>query len=312
MKNSTIEWTDHTFNIAEGCVKVSEGCKNCYAEARNKRWANDNWGVGSRRMMRSENYWHQPIAWDADAAAKGIKYKVFCSSLCDVFEQHDDLVAPRFRLFELMASTPHLIWQLLTKRPENIRNEIANAYKHFVHAEAHKIAVALWIQDWLNGDVPDNVWIGTTVENQKAFDSRLPWLLNVPAKVRFLSCEPLIGAVDLAKNSYIEGVDWVIVGGESGRNARPMNPLWVKGIKEACELHDVPFFFKQWGEFAPAVVPANYSGDNLYVSCNITGAYRKYTNLVLYTGGERVMAKVGKGKAGRALDGREYSFFPVG
>jgi protein gp37 len=290
MENSHIEWTDNTFNIAEGCMKVSEGCKNCYAETRDIHWHGGcHWGPGSSRKMMSEHYWNQPKKWDLQALANGIKVKVFCSSLCDVFENHKDLYEPRKRLFDLIDNTPNLIWQLLTKRPENITMMVP--------------------KEWYLNGWPPNVWIGTTVENQKAAEDRIPHLLRIPAKVRFLSCEPLLGPINITQEKInysvptrfygdigIEwtdpgpdfiGIDWVICGGESGYNARPLFPAWAGGLRDQCEKSKTPFFFKQWGQFLPKI---SFDAD-------IKG------NVIEYL-------KVGKKVAGNLLDGIEHKAFP--
>lgn len=284
MENSHIEWTDNTFNIAEGCEKVSPGCKNCYAEGRDKIWHGGcHWGPGSTRKMMSESYWQKPFKWNEQARAAGTKTKVFCSSLCDVFEDHPDLVTPRTRLFKMIEQTPNLIWQLLTKRPENINEFIP--------------------LDWLIKGIPDNVWMGTTVENQQSADERIPTLLAVPASVRFLSCEPLLGpvefsdvsrrsdAVNILGKPALFGIDWVICGGESGRAARPMHPDWARSLRDQCATVGVSFFFKQWGEYWPA-------GKRIVAN----------NQMVLLDG--EAMYKVGKKAAGASLDGKEHKEFP--
>src|SRR5579863_1074490 len=171
MENSQIEWTTHTFNPWWGCMKVSEGCKNCYAESLDNRYhhADPHWGPNSPRKEMSDKHWMQPFLWDQKAWKAGIKAKVFCASMADVFEVSTDpvVVNGRKRLFNIIDNTPNLIWQLLTKRPENILNCVP------VH----------WREAF-----PENVWMGTSVENQEAANERIPHLLNVPAKVRFLSC----------------------------------------------------------------------------------------------------------------------------
>lgn len=260
MDNSKIEWTDHTFNPWWGCMKVSAGCKNCYAEALDKRWDGGNWGPDSNRRPMGENYWKQPLKWDK-AAAAGVRSKVFCASMADVFEGNPDTLPHLQRLFFLINQTPNLIWQLLTKRPENIMELVPS-----------------W---WIKHGFPPNVWIGTSVENQAAADTRIPHLLKVPAAVRFLSCEPLIGPLDLREymtltdnnrwgtelsekrgwgyddwsggfagpgsNIYDpkSGIDWVIAGGESGHGARPAHPDWFRSLRDQCAAAGVPFFFKQ-------------------------------------------------------------------
>lgn len=262
MQRSKIEWTHHTFNPWRGCTKVSAGCANCYAEKMSKRNPSvlGTWGKDGVRAVAAESYWRQAIKWNKDAEQAGERRRVFCASMADVFEGQDTmsenewkkLIPIRARLFRLITDTPNLDWLLLTKRPQYVNTH------------------ALWFT--LSGCLPNNVWVGTSVEDQRAA-GRIPALLNVPARVRFLSCEPLLGAIP---NLNLSGIDWVIVGGESGPGARPMHPDWVRSIRDQCIAADVPFFFKQWGEYATAGV------------------------------------RVGKKAAGHILDGREWREMPKG
>lgn len=220
-ENSKIEWTDHTFNPWIGCTKVSPGCKNCYAETlmtRKPRWA-DTWGLQGTRLRTSEQYWKQPLAWNRKAGKEGRRYKVFCGSLCDVFEYQDsqpELSDWRGDLFGLIKATPSLDWLLLTKR--------LRTTPHFVGS-------------W------DNVWLGASVENQEQADTRIQLLEKNPARLHFLSCEPLLGPIDVYADYGC--IDWVIVGGESGLNARPMDLAWARSIRDQCQTAGVPFFMKQ-------------------------------------------------------------------
>jgi protein gp37 len=184
MQNSKIEWTDHTFNPWWGCQRVSPGCEHCYAETLARRYNFKVWGPAkttSRRMM-SNNYWKQPLKWNKAAKAAGVRPRVFCASMADVFEDHPELHEPRIRLFDLMDECQHLDWLLLTKRPENVRDMLLAAARP--------------------PGFPRRVWIGTSVEDQRRADERIPHLLNIPARVRFLSCEPLLGPVDLSNYLY--------------------------------------------------------------------------------------------------------------
>lgn len=178
---TAIAWTDHTFNPWWGCQRVSPGCEHCYAESFAKRTGHDVWGKTAERRMFGDKHWAEPLKWNAAAAAAGTPAKVFCASMADVFEDRPDLIEPRVRLFDLIDATPHLIWQLLTKRPEN------------VPALAEP---AGWTGE-PNPCWPSNVWIGATVEDQQRADERIPHLLRLPAPMRFLSCEPLLGPVQL-------------------------------------------------------------------------------------------------------------------
>jgi protein gp37 len=238
-ENSKIEWTHHTFNPWWGCVKVSEGCAHCYAETLSTHYGHNVWGPAKTtpRRLFGEKHWQEPLKWDRQAQREGTRKRVFCASMADVFEDHPQVVDARTRLFNLISDTPHLAWLLLTKRPENIKPMLIEAGRGFQ-------------------SLPPWVWIGTSVENQEQADKRIPHLLNVPAHVRFLSCEPLLGPVDLShlanrggeQHGLIDGgIHWVIVGGESGAGARPMHPDWARSLRDQCETAGVAFHFKQWG-----------------------------------------------------------------
>ena len=298
-KDSKIEWTHHTFNPWIGCVKVSPGCAHCYAEAQNKRWGRDLWGSAKPRQITSDAYWKQPHAWNADAEAAGERKRVFCASMADVFEEREDLVETRLRLFSVIDETPWLDWLLLTKRPQNI----------------HKV-----LREELNeASFPGNVWLGTSVEDQQRADERIPHLLNAPAAVRFLSCEPLLGEVDLKLNYGVNGrytqpmrrehLDWVIVGGESGHGARPMHPGWARSLRDQCEEFGVSFFFKQWGEWFPRDQwehnPALVLPDDGDAYSNDTR-----THVFIDAGEFYPMHRVGKQRAGRLLNGQTWNEFP--
>lgn len=235
MKNSSIEWTDHTFNPWIGCTKISPGCKNCYAAALDNRWGHDRWGVGKPRERTSIANWKKPISWNAEALNLGERHRVFCASLADVF---DTAVPPEWRrdLFELIAATPQLDWLVLTKRPENIVDLMPS--RTSIEGEP--------------GPWP-NIWLGTTVEDQTRAYERIPALLKIPASIHFLSCEPLLEYVNLAPllspQILPAPIDWVIAGGESGGGARKMEPAWAKALRDQCAGAGVPFLFKQWGDF---------------------------------------------------------------
>lgn len=276
-EGSHIQWTHHTFNPWRGCTHVSPGCEHCYAEALSKRnpATLGTWGANGERVMAAESYWRQPERWNRAAEKAGERHRVFCASLADVFEDRPELWDPRVRLFSLIARTPHLDWLLLTKRPENAKKLIGGA--------------AMWcdVDQGLHYDGFDlvdawpwpNVWLGTTVEDQRRADERIPVLLDTPAAVRFLSCEPLLGPVDLdvhlpaAPNGYhcergdhewsgpaltdpciqcgLERdrpyIDWLIVGGESGPKARPMDLAWARSLVEQGRAAGVATFVKQLG-----------------------------------------------------------------
>lgn len=225
MSSSThISWTDRTVNPWWGCSKVSPACLNCYAEKLAWRFAKLAWGRGSSRRKASENVLAQPLAWNRAAKRKGIRYRVFCASMADVF---DEEVPEEWRaeLWDIIRQCTELDWQLLTKRPENIASMLP--------------------PDW--GDGWSHVWLGVTVEDQTRADQRIPILQSIPASIRFLSAEPLLGPVTLDLN----GIDWVILGGESGPHYRPMHPDWARSVRDQCLQRNVAFHLKQWGTTRP-------------------------------------------------------------
>lgn len=266
--NSKIEWTTHTFNPWWGCVRVSEACKHCYAESWAKRVGQDVWGPGSDRRFFTDNHWREPLRWNRAAEGAPQRPRVFCASMADVFEDRPDLVPHRDRLFDLIEATPNLDWLLLTKRPQNV------------------LRLTRWAQDW-----PSNVWLGTTVELQKRAEELLPYLAEIPAAVRFISAEPLLGPLSI-EPWLGSTIDWVITGGESGPKARPASPEWFRGLLRQCMETDVAFHFKQWGDWAPG------DAENL-----------PKARIVKAADGTK-MLRIGKKQAGRRLDGREYDGLP--
>ncbi len=228
-----------TFNLVWGCTKVSPGCAHCYAETLAKRYKYDVWGKNTERRPMSENYWKQPLKWNKQVDDNGdpVRTKVFCGSMCDVFEEHPDLRPPRWRLFRnLIPETPNLDWLLLTKRPENILSFLPSEWR------AHKF-----------GRVPHNVWLGTSAENQEYFDRRSRYMQGVDylaqPSVIFFSIEPMLGPIDISslKNYDWSAKLWIICGGESQRGCRPMDEDWARRLRDQCGEMDIPFFYKQRG-----------------------------------------------------------------
>jgi protein gp37 len=256
--NSKIEWTTHTFNPWWGCSRVSPGCVHCYADDQAKRYGHQVWRRHGPRRMLSEQNWARPLKWNRDAERDGKPAKVFCASMADVFEDHPDVREPRKRLWGIVEATPWLTWQLLTKRPENVTSMVP------------------WGGSW-----PRNVWVGASTETQRWANARIPHLLKIPATVLFLSAEPLLGPINLiGQGGNLVGagiyalpdppewdggdpvcqdhgmghcsqgcrfVDWVIIGGESGPKARPMELVWARSLARQCEAAQVPVFCKQLG-----------------------------------------------------------------
>lgn len=371
--NTKIEWTatrlpdgtslpGFTFNHVRGCTKLSEGCRFCYAEtlsARNPATLGQ-WGPKGPRSIAAESYWKQPVAWNKEAEKSGVRRRVFCASLADVFEGQDTMPAEswpavqqaRYRLFRLIFDTPHLDWLLLTKRPENWQWLLAFAHTQAWGIPQVETPFAVWLENWLaDGIPPENVWMGTSVENQKTADERIPHLLKIPAKVRFLSMEPLLGPVDIEwalnnracmncsdweqiegkecpcwedpnfewkKNALLQAtkdpdeqlLHWVIVGGESGPNSRPMHPEWARSLRDQCNAASVPFFLKQWGEWAPFEAWATLRQDDTDVATQKIRSHKFYLNNDPLGYFQKAVYRIGKKRAGRLLDGRTWDEYP--
>lgn len=220
-ENSRIEWTTHTFNPWMGCQKVSPGCDHCYAEAlMDTRYGKVQWGPHGVRVRTAPANWRKPLQWAKAARVDGIRPRVFCASLADVFDNKAPDGA-RADLFALIRQTPELDWLLLTKRPENIAKMLP--------------------ADWRDGYA--NVWLGTTCEDQANYDRRWPILNAIPAAVRFISYEPAIAPLRLHNGPHQP--DWLICGGESGAGARYMLPAWAADVRNDCAERGVYFFMKQ-------------------------------------------------------------------
>lgn len=318
MKDSKIEWTDHTANFWWGCQKVSLGCQNCYAETWAHRLGKSIWGPSTLTQREYKRaIWDDIPKWDWQAKVAGHRQRVFVQSMADLFEDHPQVVRWRRDAMKLMGECVNLDFLVLTKRPENIA----------------RMMPLEWCVHW-----PDHVWIGTSVEHQKSADKRIPELLKIPAKVRFLSMEPLLGPVSLDRwfglmpgHRWAEclcaeideadrpcitcearqalgsesGIDWIIVGGESGPNARPMHPSWVRGIRDQCQNAAVSFFFKQWGEW---IVSSHVEQHMPQGTMAWPWAQRLTDGNI--TGDTTMMLRVGKKNSGRLLDGRQWNEIP--
>lgn len=299
-EHTTIQWCDFTFNGWEGCTKLSPGCTHCYAEARNHRFGADNWGKGKPRRRTSEANWKLPLKWNAGVGCKcgepglalhdcefgryDINYRskikrprVFCASLADWL---DDEVPIEWLadLLALIHATPNLDWLLLTKRPENFLRRML-AMRACREASGNE-AGCVFAMEWRGGNRPQNVWIGVSVEDQQRADERIPALLKIPARVRFLSVEPMLEAIDLDANRGSDNgrglcwdwtgrpthvphcdygalskvapngpsIHWAIFGGESGgKDARPCNVEWIRDGVSQCRAAGVAPFCKQLG-----------------------------------------------------------------
>jgi protein gp37 len=306
----------YTFNPWYGCTKVSEGCEQCYAEGWAKRSGLVQWGPFAPRRRSREHNWNEIRKLNDAAGRAGIRVRVFCASLADWL---DDAVPVEWlaNLLELIQFTPNLDWLLLTKRPQNWNKRIHEAFQFGWDGDE-------WASVWLDGYAPANVWIGTTTENQKRLDERIPVLLTIPARVRFLSCEPLLGPLEFSNvtkrsdavaqlgKKALDGIHWVIVGGESGPKARPMNPAWVRSIRNQCQAADVPMLFKQWGEWHPGtqtedvaeiVLHAHKRTDGKVVTGPRNPQWHEFAD-------GNLMARVGKEAAGRFFEGIEHNGQP--
>jgi protein gp37 len=220
-KNSKIEWTDHTFNPWIGCQKVSAGCRFCYAErdmTRKPRWANC-WGPPETSERLKTKTWNNPIEWNKETEKTRVRPKVFCASLADVFEPNPVVAKWRLELFELIAKTPNLDWLILTKRPKTM---------------------AIFFE---SNNVPDNVWLGVTTENQRTANTRIPILLQIPATVYWISAEPLLELIDFG--IWLNRINWIIIGSESGPQRRPIQLEKAQNIVNQCQNASVSVFVKQ-------------------------------------------------------------------
>jgi protein gp37 len=305
MKNSKIEWTDHTFNPWRGCTKVSPGCAHCYAETlshRNPKLLGE-WGPGKPRVRASAKMWQEPLKWNRESwegVDEGVlldknirRQRVFCASLADWLD-HEVPAQWLSDLLYLAAKCSDLDWLFLTKRPGLWRSRMEAV------AELGDMGSQV-ARRWLAGHPLAHFWIGTSVEDQARADERIPQLLQIPARVRFLSCEPLLGPVFIRPEAFEKlafeahgYIDWVICGGESGPGARRMHPDWARSLRDQCQTAQVPFFFKQWGNWAPKEVAD-------FHDC--------LTTKIQHMGNEPFY-ELGKKLAGRVLDGRTWDETP--
>lgn len=290
-----IEWTDATWNPTTGCTKVSPGCDHCYAKTMYERF---NGKDSFETVLLHPDRLDKPLHWRKPR-------KVFVNSMSDLFHQDvpDEFILD---VWKVMARTPQHTFQILTKRHARMRSftrRLAFAGPTGAERDAGITGRVPYLfsngdDNWDLGKVRplDNVWLGVSVENQQWADIRIPALLDTPAAVRWISAEPLLGPVDLlqAVNKLHAlasarfrpgGLDWVVVGGESGPGARPMDPQWARSLRDECRRAEVPFLFKQWGAFRPPI------------DDDESGA---------------LMTRVGKKAAGRELDGRTWDEYPVG
>jgi protein gp37 len=295
-EKTEISWTEHTFSPWHGCTKVSPACDHCYAESFSRRVGYSEtgshfpiWGKDAERRFFGAKHWAEPLKWNRDAEKAGERRRVFCGSMCDVMEEGLRFYNGRTNLYALIESTPNLDWLLLTKRPQNFSRFLPQA--------------------WTLRGFPKNVWLGTTVESPE-YLWRVDKLREMyGATVRFLSVEPLLARITLD----LTGIDWVIVGGESGHGSRPMHPDWARSIRDQCVAAGVAFHFKQFGEYGPWAdhqKPMTSTG-RIYMwpdgkvarlSDNVGASGFRYST---------VLERVGKKAAGRLLDCRTWDERPM-
>ncbi|WP_310473843.1 phage Gp37/Gp68 family protein [Sandarakinorhabdus sp.] len=329
--DTKIEWADATVNYLNGCSVISAGCTNCYAMRAGGRNLPNHPSTGLTKPTKAGHVWTgetranekallQPLAWKRPR-------RIFWNAHGDLF--HESVPDAWIdRQFAVMALTPQHTHMVLTKRPERMRAYVANIYRGgFLRFAQIDLMLQHFDRVWpdpadftlsgARGPIP-NVWLGTSVEDQRAADERIPHLLATPAAVRFLSCEPLLGPVDLepylsdawqaeeADWPKLGELDWVIGGGESGPGARPMHPDWARSLRDQCAVAGVAFHFKQWGEWGPSdhnngLTPTHWLDrlGRLYGSDDPTAEGRG-------------MVRPGKARTGRLLDGRTHDDFPGG
>ena len=285
-KVTNIEWTDHTHNPWWGCEHAgTPGCDHCFAKDTDRRFGGGgHWRRGAEPRLFGDRYWKDPLRWNAAAKRDGVRRKVFCGSMCDVLQRGDTLDVERQRLFKVIADTPDLDWLLLSKRLENARSLLPSG--------------------WFDVGWPSHVWAGVSVEDQACAEVRLEQLGRLPAPVRFVSAEPLLGELDVQR--WLPSVDWVIVGGESGMKARTLDPSWVLWLRAQCAQRKTPQVFKGWGKWLPSsqICRRGDGGELVKTTMAPPAGRRREHGQTFYA--------VGKKHSGALLGGHEYKQFPKG
>jgi protein gp37 len=304
MSNTKIEWTDKVWNPVTGCTKVSAGCKNCYAERLFHRAYPDR---AFTDVRVHPDRLDQPFHWKKPC-------RIFVNSMSDLFHESvpDDFIDAVFMTMAQCdptapAKAPQDIFQILTKRPDRMLEFIREIQRE---------------RDWIEGVFPlSNVWLGVSIEDQATADERIPLLLQTPAAVRFVSYEPALGPVNFAR--YLaphyrgeQHLNWLIAGGESGPNTRPAHPDWFRGARELCISFGIAYFFKQWGEWQDGSGSRDHElcvyadGRSCALTQEAIIEEEKRSGKMHNESHGVVMSRVGKKRAGRLLDGREWNEFP--
>lgn len=307
MADTAIEWTEKVWNPVTGCTKVSEGCRNCYAE---RYFQRPYPGRKFTDIVCHKDRLDAPLHWRKPA-------RIFVNSMGDLFHESvpDVFIA---RVISQAGAARRHTFQILTKRPQRMLDFFSRCRADGLGWITHNGAEI----EGYGGDgiavgnkerwPTPNIWLGVSVENQATVAERIPLLLQTPAALRWVSAEPLLGPLNIAvylggdvdpsdENREDPGIDWVVCGGESGPRARPMSPDWARSLRDQCQAAHVPFFFKQWGEWlrADCGFPVHVSRlqESKFVVFDIDGE-------------QEIYARVGKRAAGRLLDGREWNEYP--
>ncbi|MFC3802686.1 DUF5131 family protein [Cohnella sp. GCM10012308] len=333
---SKIEWTEATWNPLRGCSKVSDGCRNCYAETVANRFSGPDQPYEG---TITDGRWNGHIRLVLEVLNKPIRWRrprlIFVNSMSDLF--HPEVPQAYIdKVFAVMALAPQHTFQILTKRPERMLHYLQGLEKRGARQVLADTAEAvtgdedagIFVANRIGAGATSkpgwplkNAWLGVSVENQKAADERIPLLLQTPAAVRWLSCEPLLGPIDLQYPDtsnpptyccngrecgcmglpidppLIFGIDWIVAGGESGHRARPMIPDWARSLRDQCQAAGVPFLFKQWGEWRQ--------------THDLCAGQPGYVGKLWYTWDpDTSMCRIGKAAAGRELDGRTWDEYP--
>jgi len=326
---SKIEWTEATWNPIRGCSRISEGCRNCYAETIANRFKGE--GLPYQGLIASSGTWNNNVIWVEDLITQPLRWKkprrIFVNSMSDLFHQSIPMYILD-KIFAVMLLAQQHTFQVLTKRADEMQHYLTAPYREQSIKAAAREILGYFPKQSSAGMAASwplkNIWLGVSVEDQKTAEQRIPPLLKSPATLRWISAEPILDAINL--NSSVggtlwiggqrgckgthrgigteecpkhprhhhddrcgPGLDWVVAGGESGKNARPMQPEWIRSLRDQCVAAQVPFFFKQWGEHG-----LNWYNDN---------------NGRKIPGSEWVY-RAGKNNAGRELDGRTWDEYP--